>query len=78
MLQVFITRYQIRAEAFTRMHVGCGVVRPNMSIKNFVVLDDPRQPEVHASTVVVHPDTGIVSSAWFGGTKEGHGDTKIW
>ncbi len=43
---------------------------------SYSVLSDPRQPEVHASTLLVVKDKLL--SAWFGGTKEGHSDTKIW
>lgn len=42
----------------------------------FSVLNDPRAPEVHASTLLIAK--GNLLSAWFGGTKEGHADTKIW
>ena len=42
----------------------------------FSVLNDNRSPEVHASTLLVVEDSLV--SAWFGGTKEGLGDTKIW
>lgn len=48
----------------------------SMFESSFSVLSDPRQPEVHASTLVVVKDKLL--SAWFGGTKEGHSDTKIW
>ena len=43
---------------------------------SFSVLNDHRAPEVHASTLLVVRDHLL--SAWFGGTKEGHADTKIW
>lgn len=43
---------------------------------SFSVLSDARQPEVHASTLLLVKNKLI--SAWFGGTKEGHADTKIW
>lgn len=43
---------------------------------SMVVLDDPLQPEVHASTLLLVRETLLC--AWFGGTKEGHSDTKIW
>ena len=43
---------------------------------SFSVLADPRQPEVHASTILRIGNKLL--SAWFGGTKEGHPDTKIW
>ena len=43
---------------------------------SYSVLSDPRQPEVHASTLLLVE--GKLLSAWFGGTKEGHPDTKIW
>jgi predicted neuraminidase len=43
---------------------------------SYSVLSDPRQPEVHASTLVLVKNK--LFSAWFGGTKEGHSDTKIW
>lgn len=42
----------------------------------FSVLNDTRAPEVHASTLLIVKDNLL--SAWFGGTKEGHADTKIW
>lgn len=42
----------------------------------FSILNDTRSPEVHASTLLVVKDNLL--SAWFGGTKEGHADTKIW
>lgn len=45
----------------------------NMS---YPVLSDPNQPEVHASTLLLIDDKLLC--AWFGGTKEGHSDTKIW
>ncbi|KAI1324438.1 BNR repeat-like domain-containing protein [Xylariaceae sp. FL0255] len=43
---------------------------------SFPVQSDPRQPEVHASTLLLLGDK--LFCAWFGGTKEGHDDTKIW
>lgn len=43
---------------------------------SFSVLHDSRSPEVHASTLLVVKSDLL--SAWFGGTKEGFGDTKIW
>jgi predicted neuraminidase len=43
---------------------------------SFSVLNSPESPEVHASTLLVAGD--YLLSAWFGGTKEGHTDTKIW
>lgn len=43
---------------------------------SFSVLSDARCPEVHASTLLVVGE--FLLSAWFGGTKEGHEDTKIW
>lgn len=43
---------------------------------SFPVHSDPRQPEVHASTLVLL-DQDLLC-AWFGGTKEGIPDTKIW
>jgi predicted neuraminidase len=45
----------------------------NMS---YPVLSDPSQPDVHASTLLLVEDKLLC--AWFGGTKEGHSDTKIW
>jgi len=45
-------------------------------MSSFSAFKDPRQPEVHASTLLLHQ--GRLLSAWFGGTKEGHPDTKIW
>ena len=51
-------------------------VKDSKSLMEFPVFADPRQPEVHASTLVL---TGkSLLCAWFGGTKEGHADTKIW
>ncbi|CAE6410311.1 unnamed protein product [Rhizoctonia solani] len=44
--------------------------------KEFIVKDDPRQPECHASTLVVVRD--YILAAWFGGEKEGRADVKIW
>ncbi|KAL1844643.1 hypothetical protein VTK73DRAFT_2105 [Phialemonium thermophilum] len=43
---------------------------------SFPVLAHPEAPEVHASTLLLLDQTLLC--AWFGGTKEGHGDTKIW
>lgn len=43
---------------------------------SFPVLSDPRQPEVHASTILSQGKRLLC--AWFGGTKEGNPDTKIW
>ena len=43
---------------------------------SFSVLNNPQSPEVHASTLLVAGN--YLLSAWFGGTKEGHADTKIW
>lgn len=43
---------------------------------SFPVLRDRRQPEVHASTILLFKNRLLC--AWFGGTKEGHTDTKIW
>jgi predicted neuraminidase len=43
---------------------------------SFPVLSDPRQPEVHSSTLLLK-DKRLLC-AWFGGTKEGYPDTKIW
>jgi predicted neuraminidase len=43
---------------------------------SFPVLRDRRQPEVHASTILLFKNRLLC--AWFGGTKEGHADTKIW
>ncbi|KAJ1306434.1 hypothetical protein OPQ81_007437 [Rhizoctonia solani] len=44
--------------------------------KELIVKDDPRQPECHASTLVVVRNH--VLAAWFGGEKEGLPDVKIW
>ncbi|WWD19929.1 hypothetical protein CI109_104401 [Kwoniella shandongensis] len=44
--------------------------------RDFLVKDDPRQSEVHCSTV--QAASGVVYATWFGGSKEGHGDVKIW
>ncbi|KAJ5922782.1 hypothetical protein N7516_010485 [Penicillium verrucosum] len=43
---------------------------------SFSVFSDSRQPEVHASTLVLTEQSLLC--AWFGGTKEGHSDTRIW
>lgn len=43
---------------------------------SFPVLRDHRQPEVHTSTILLHQN-GLLC-AWFGSTKEGNADTKIW
>jgi hypothetical protein len=43
---------------------------------SFVALDVPRFKEVHCSTVQVAK--GLQYVTWFGGTKEGHADVKIW
>jgi predicted neuraminidase len=43
---------------------------------SFPVLLDPRQLEVHASTLLLVGNKLLC--AWFGGTKEGNPDTKIW
>ena len=45
--------------------------------KQLVVLDDPSQPEVHCSSIAVG-QRGQRYVTWFGGTKEGHSDVKIW
>lgn len=47
-----------------------------MSSLGFPVLRDQRQPEVHASTLLLLGDTLLCS--WFGGSKEGAKDTQIW
>ncbi|KAK8853495.1 hypothetical protein IAR55_004202 [Kwoniella newhampshirensis] len=44
--------------------------------REFIFKDDPRQPEVHCSTVQVA--SGVVYATWFGGSREGHSDVKIW
>jgi hypothetical protein len=44
--------------------------------RGFVALDDPRFREVHCSTIQVA--AGVEYVTWFGGTKEGHPDIKIW
>lgn len=46
------------------------------SIMSFPVFSDSRQPEVHASTLVLTEQSLLC--AWFGGTKEGSSDTRIW
>lgn len=47
------------------------------STKEYVVLDDPRIPECHASTVLaLH--TGELLASWFGGSREGADDVAIW
>ncbi|WVQ81723.1 hypothetical protein IAT38_003848 [Cryptococcus sp. DSM 104549] len=38
--------------------------------------DDPREPEVHCTTIQSAP--GVQYATWFGGSKEGHADVKIW
>lgn len=43
---------------------------------SFPVHCDDREPEVHASTLLLVEQRLLC--AWFGGTKEGHADTKIW
>ncbi|WP_020580243.1 sialidase family protein [Actinopolymorpha alba] len=45
--------------------------------REFVVLDDPRFAQCHASTVLPLPD-GDVLAAWFGGSREGAGDVGVW
>jgi predicted neuraminidase len=45
--------------------------------REFVVVDDPRFAECHASTVLRLGD-GRLLAAWFGGRKEGAGDVAIW
>ena len=44
--------------------------------RSFVFKDDPRFPEVHCSTIQSAP--GVEYVTWFGGTKEGHADVRIW
>jgi len=43
----------------------------------FVVVDDPRFHTCHASTVLRLGDRRLLA-AWFGGSREGAGDTAIW
>jgi predicted neuraminidase len=43
---------------------------------SLIVFENTRQPEVHASTLLLVGETLLC--AWFGGTKEGHSDTKVW
>ena len=43
---------------------------------SFPVLSEPLQPEVHASTLLLFKNKLLC--AWFGGSKEGSPDTKIW
>lgn len=43
---------------------------------SLIVFKDSRQPEVHASTLLIIDEKLLC--AWFGGTREGHPDTKIW
>jgi predicted neuraminidase len=49
---------------------------PPVVDRGFVALDDPRFREVHCSTIQVA--SGVEYVTWFGGTKEGHPDIKIW
>ncbi|MEQ4206189.1 sialidase family protein [Actinopolymorpha sp. B17G11] len=45
--------------------------------KEFVVVDDPRFRECHASTVLPLGERRLLA-AWFGGSREGAGDVAIW
>lgn len=47
-----------------------------MGSSDFSVFNDHRQREVHASTLLLYK--GHLLCAWFGGSKEGKPDTKIW
>lgn len=44
--------------------------------REYLFKDDPRQPEVHCSTI--QAACGVEYVTWFGGTKEGTSDVKIW
>ncbi|WRT69931.1 uncharacterized protein IL334_006922 [Kwoniella shivajii] len=51
-------------------------MEPPIIQREYVVKNDTRQPEVHCSTIQAAP--GVEYATWFGGTKEGTSDVKIW
>ncbi len=53
------------------------MIKATQIIKEFIYPPESVTPSCHASTVLPLAD-GTVVSAWFGGTKEGNDDVKIW
>jgi hypothetical protein len=66
----------VRIPALPFRLCSCQKLKTTNFNMSFSILNHPQAPEVHASTLLIHKDQLL--SAWFGGTKEGHPDTKIW
>lgn len=57
--------------------MGIFMIKAKSLIKEFIYQPKSITPSCHASTVLPLSD-GSVVAAWFGGTKEGEDDVKIW